>query len=265
MKSIIVSSSEPVVPWELVHLTDEDGNLPPQPLFLGQMGLVRELDNISSPSTIRVRDGRVRTIIPNYPDPDAKLPEAEQEFSFLRDTFAAQPVEPQEIAVRALLASGDFDLLHFAGHGAAPMTEILDAAVLLQGRVEQSGGQRKYLPATLDTKTVKAFAHLESPDNQPMVVLNACQAGRTGRRLTRIGGFADAFMRKGAGAFIATLWSVGDSPARTFTETLYSQLLKDVPLSEAAVLAREASRDEGDATWLAYVVYGHPFMRLVRG
>ena len=69
-------------------------------------------------------------------------------------------------------------------------------------------------------------------------------------------------MKGGAGAFIGTLWSVGDRPARIFSETLYSELLNSSNLAEATRKAREASRNAGDATWLAYVVYGHPHLKV---
>jgi CHAT domain-containing protein len=95
-----------------------------------------------------------------------------------------------------------------------------------------------------------------------MVVLNACQIGRANYKLTGIGGFAQAFLDRGAGAFVGTLWSVGDSPARTFTERLYSELLGGQTLAQASIAAREAARQAGDATWLAYVVYGHPHLRV---
>jgi hypothetical protein len=39
-------------------------------------------------------------------------------------------------------------------------------------------------------------------------------------------------------------------------------LLKGARLSEATVHAREAARSAGDATWLAYTVYGTPNARL---
>ncbi len=270
LKSIMVVSTEPFIPWELVHLVDPNDNLPPVPTFLGQMGLVRWLHNLPSycPTRIAVRDGRVRTVIPQYPLDEDRLPEAEQEFAFLRDNFRATAVVPQVRDVRQVLAAGDFDLLHFACHGATAVQQVVDGQIALQGRLETTmeDGKKvtRYIDAPLDAQLVRTFASFKS-DNRPMVVLNACQSGRAGHRLTGIGGFASAFLQKGAGAFIGSLWSVGDRPARTFTERLYSELLANAPLSDAAIAAREAARAAGDATWLAYAVYGHPLMRLARG
>ena len=70
------------------------------------------------------------------------------------------------------------------------------------------------------------FQHLfamlqDGEDHRPIIVLNACRAGRLGIQLTRVGGFAKAFICQGAGLFIGAQWSVGDTPARTFTEAPY--------------------------------------------
>ena len=95
-----------------------------------------------------------------------------------------------------------------------------------------------------------------------MVVLNACQVGRQDYQLTGIGGFAVSFLRRGAGAFVGTLWSVVDETARTFTETFYQTLLENKTTAEAALAARERARQANDATWLAYVVYADPYAKL---
>jgi len=73
------------------------------------------------------------------------------------------------------------------------------------------------------------------------------------------GGFADAFLRAGAGAFLGTLWAVGDALARKFTEAFYRELLAGKTLAEAAIVGRDAARSAQEATWLAYVIYGHPY------
>jgi hypothetical protein len=94
------------------------------------------------------------------------------------------------------------------------------------------------------------------------VVLNACESGRGNRGFAGIGGFASAFVKGGAGVFIGTHWSVGEGPSRTFIEAFYKTLAapdangKGVRLLDAVSKARKAARKKGDATWLAYVVYG---------
>lgn len=259
--SILVISEEPFIPWEMVHLKQPGKPLPKETIFLGQIGMVRWLYEAGfPPEQIEIRKNKSRYVIPHYPRPDFKLPEAEQESKFLEQKFQAKPIVPQPDRVRDFLSKGNsFDLLHFACHGNAESNNIASAQLVLEGRIEQE----KYIPAYLTTTDVEQHSNLKGTNNRrPLVVLNACQVGRTGNNLTGVGGFAQAFLKGGAGAFIGTLWSVGDSPARTFTETLYSELIDGSNLAHAAIQAREAARKNGDATWLAYVVYGHPHMKI---
>lgn len=74
-----------------------------------------------------------------------------------------------------------------------------------------------------------------------------------------MGGFAQAFIEAGAGLFVGSSWSVGDTPAFAFMNEFYAQFVDArKPLATAAAAARKKAREDGDATWLAYVVYGHP-------
>jgi hypothetical protein len=264
IESVMVFSEEPFIPWELLHFKQPGKPLGAETLFLGQRGLVRWLHNHGwPPEVLRFREGRCRYAIPNYPHPKYALPQAQMEAGFLAQRFQAAPVTPQPKEVRDLLAAGGaFDLFHFAGHGDASHEGIANAQLLLEGRVENGN----YLPAMLSATTVEQFAELRGADgsNRPVIVLNACRAGRQGYQLTSIGGFARAFLQRGAGMFVGALWSVGDQPARHFTETLYERLLAGDTLAAAVSAGREASRHAGDATWMAYAVYGHPLAKATR-
>jgi hypothetical protein len=262
--SILVISEEPFIPWELVHLKETPGgSLGGEVCFLGQMGLVRWLHGCGyPPSAVGVREGRARYIIPDYPDPGYKLPATQQERQYLEANFHATPIEPQPNPVReALKGPAAFDLLHFAGHGMAENDNIAHAQLLLEGRMENG----RFIPVYLTATTVEQFANLRAADpdaSRPMVVLNACQAGRAGYVLTRIGGFASAFLARGAGILVAALWSVGDDAASSFVRELYDRLRAGDELAKAVVDARQAAKDAGDATWLAYTVYGNPEAKL---
>ncbi len=256
IKRIMVIAEEPFIPWELVHLSQPGKPLSADTLFLGQMGLVRWLHEAGwPPDALSIRKGKACYVIPAYPHPDYELPEAQLEARFLEKKFGANKIEPKSSAVRKLLSQpGAFDLLHFACHGVAEQDNISNAQLMMEGRIESGA----YLPDYFSATTAEYHTNLKGDGNSPIIVLNACQAGRAGYKLTGVGGFAQAFLRRGAGAFIGTLWSVGDNPARSFTEELYDQLVKGAMLAEATVAAREKARQAGDATWLAYVVYGHP-------
>jgi len=264
---IVVLSTEPFIPWELIHLKDPDtGQLPAETWFLAQLGLVRWLwqpqtpgrySNVRLPERLQVRHARARYVIPEYPHPAWQLPAAAAERAFLEQHLNARSVPPHHAEVLALLRDPDgpegFDLLHFAGHGQASSHDIADAQLLLEGRMERG----QYRPEPLRV-TVAAQNFRVTSQPGPVVVLNACQTGRLGRQLASIGGFAQAFLGGGAGAFISSLWSVGDAPAGIFVQELYRQLLRGVTMAEAVKRAREEARRCGDATWLAYTAYAHP-------
>jgi hypothetical protein len=262
LKDLLVLSSEPFIPWELVHLKEPGQPLPNESRFLAETGLVRWLytaDSSFPPDTLYARDGQVSVICPHYADPKLDLPSARREAKFLDNLLGARLVPPGESEARKLLRSGDFDILHFAGHAHADSGEIANSKLLFEGRM---AGQT-YVPSSISATTVEQLARLAHQDgSRPMVVLNACQAGRLGAQMSSLGGFAKAFLDRGAGAFISSMWSVGDYPASTFVKTLYTELVRDQPISAAATTARQAARRAGDATWLSYAVYAHPRARL---
>lgn len=263
--SVQIVSTEPFIPWELIHLKNPaKKGMPEEEWFLGQMGVVRWLygagENGWPPETISVREGYARYVIPEYPDSRYELPEAEKEADFLKNKLHAKMLNAESGEVRKLISMpGSFDLLHFACHGTADQNNIGSSKLLMEGRIESSG----YVLDGFTETVASEFSNLvDENNNRPVIVVNACQTGRSGYKLTGLGGFANAFLLGGAGAFIGALWSVGDAPARTFIEALYCELLNGSNLSKATIKARQAAKDNGDATWLAYVVYGHPYLEL---
>ena len=142
------------------------------------------------------------------------------------------------------------------------MEHILGARVLLQGRKRGRTVEQQYLSATDVSENARWAPNGKAG---PVVVLNACQTGREGILLTTAGGFADAFLDAGAAAFVSCLWSVHQQPSRAFVEKLYDELLDGTPMALATSRARQAAREQGDATWLAFVVYARPDAVLTRG
>jgi hypothetical protein len=252
---LIVYTDEPYIPWELVHLKPPRGKRGTTPRFLASGGLVRWQLGSFPPPRVRVRRGRARSICPVYANPMFKNDVGLAEAGYLRDRFGAKPVTATPAGVERLLRSGEFDLLHFSGHGAASPDDISEAKVLLRGQRRGSTVREQYLSSNDVKQNVDWADHGVAG---PLVVLNACQTGRSGELLTTAGGFAKAFLDAGASAFVSCLWSVHEEPARVFVETLYDELLKGTQMSRASALARAAAREAGDPTWLAYVVYARP-------
>jgi hypothetical protein len=261
IESILVLSTETYVPWELLHLCDPTaGTLPSETIFLAQKGLVRWLHNVpAEPAKVKVRAGKIRHIVPDYPAQDWKLPATKAELDYLVQRFGSTTVGTSAEDLYALLEQQDaFDLLHFAGHGEAVSDEIEQAGILMEGRV--ADGQ--WLPDRARALVVRQLPRAPASTARPLVFLNACQVGRQGRTLGSLGGFASAFLSRGAGAFIGPLWSVGDHPAFTFGQALYDALLAGDTLAAAATKARNLAAQAADSTWLAYAVYGHHDARL---
>jgi hypothetical protein len=260
--SIEVVSTEPFIPWELVHVVAPGrASLAQAPeVFLGSLGMVRWLHGAGfAPTELRIRKGHVVCVVPEYPpDTDWELTETHREYEFLRRARGAKRADVDTNGFRDLVSRPDqFDLLHYAGHGLAEPDDVMNARIVLGVALDDDGNWRE---EKITSTTVEGFACLRRDDGpRPVVVLNACQVGRAGYQLTGIGGFAQAFLRGGAGAFVSSMWSVGDQPAREFTETMYRRLFAGDRLCDAVGAGRTAARDAGDATWLAYVVYGDAY------
>ena len=261
LKAVQVVAEEPFIPWELVHLKEPGKGLGKERHFLAEKGLVRWLHNEgAAPTSITVRRDRSYFVIPEYPHPDFELPAAQKEIPFLKKTFGSRSVEPKNTAITQLLsAPGKVDHFHFSGHGEAESKNAVFAQLMLGGTTD--GDQ--WTPRYLKSEVIAQTAQLVADDGaQPIVMLNACQIGRMGWRLTSMGGFAQSFIHRGAGVFVGSLWSVGDVPARNFSEAFYSALAKGKTLSEAATIGRAKARDAGDGTYLAFVIYGSPHATL---
>lgn len=278
LQSVRVLSDEPFVPWEIVYLEDPDphgsagGNA--GACFFAELGLCRWLWGAVPATHIRLRPGRLRYVVPHYPEPSHRLPSAEEKEETMLRELGAQKVVPHYREVTAVLQTGEFDLLHFAGHGGAESGQIVGAAVLLEGSFQSVNGSRCYVTEPLAATVVAQKAKLCGPDrNRPLVFLNACQVGKLGFNLTSLGGFAPAFLgaRVGvsrdvgqAGAFVSSLWSVGDQTASVFASAFYRAATVEggTTIASAATAAREAARAAKEPTWLAYAVYAHPNCRL---
>jgi hypothetical protein len=262
LKSILILADEPYFPWELVHLQPPGRPIQRQPRFLGQYGLVRwQILPFPEKPALRHRRGRVYSICPDYVDPTLDLPETLREAKFLKQKLGAKAVPATPSGVRDILRNREVDILHFSGHGFAQPLDVGDAKILLTGRDTGKRFAREYISA----KTVKARANLRGVDGAgPLVVLNACQVGISGVELSTLGGFARAFLERGAQAFVSCLWSVQEQPSRVFVETLYDRLLAGDAIGEAAVKAREAAHTPDDpATWLGFVIYARPDAKFV--
>lgn len=251
----VITSGETDIPWELVHVWDDlEDDLGG---FLGRAGLVRWVYNTPHPSELAVHPDRAFVVVARRADRSFELPGTGPEYDYLVER-GVREVDPLDAAsLGRLIGSGRLDLLHFCGHGRyaddpAPLREM----VLGTG----PGFSLTDLASALSASDAQPFG---TPG--PLVVLNACRLGQPPQTRSELGGFAETFLRGGAGAFLGCLWSVGDAPAADFVMTFYDRLHAGDTVAEATLAARRSARRAGDLSWLAYTVYAHPDARLTAG
>ena len=263
IKLIQIVTWEPYIPWELVRLRNPASDEIDE-RFLCEYGLVRTLSDEMPARTLSM--GRWAYLGASYPM--GSFPPVGAELDYFTtsapESLRGHGIKPEEItntrdAFYDALADGEFDVLHISCHAESAHQSIERASLIIGD--ETAPGESAPRMVEVDTITVEAEARLGQ--RRPLVFLNACETGRVGAVLTAWGGWPNVFLRKGAGAFVGTSWAVRDKPAALFSTTFYNELLGGKSLSEAASAARAAAKKLGDASWLAFKVYGHPRARRV--
>ncbi len=251
IESIQVITDEPWIPWEIMKPWRRSASgYEEDPFLCERYRFSRWLENRTFKAKNRVE--RAKLVVPTDTDLENTIPERDWIQAFgqrngLQVTYASQFEE-----VIASLERGGFDLLHFSSHGRYNPTYPNTSGVTLQEDIE------------LRPENVTGLAAAFGKSN-PLVVLNACQTGSQGFSLTRIGGWAAAFLDAGASSFIGTQWSVSDDVAYGFTQAFYERLGNGISLGRAVQEARLACRQTGDPSWLSYQLYAHPNSKIEFG
>ncbi|MCX7671026.1 MAG: CHAT domain-containing protein, partial [Anaerolineae bacterium] len=262
-KSLLITSDEPWIPWEIVRpfAVDRDGNvLYDDPPLCEMFRLSRWLAGPGTPDQVRLKQGA-------WVAPPGGAPAAEAESRYFQELHRRQWQVSLEgpltrvADVQARLQAKSVQLLHFACHG------NFDASNPDNSMVKLEGGY--FSPAQLDARMRAGLAAAK-----PLVFLNACHSGEIGFALTGLGGWASTLIGWGASAFIGSLWEINGKLAAQFAREFYDRLWgvnafegKPQPLGQAFHEARLAIKavDEANPTWLAYVLYGDPYGQVVLG
>lgn len=260
VQSVRIISDEPWIPWEMVRPYDDS------PLFeiidddflCLQFELTRWLAGSAVPPVSELRVRRLACIRTT-----TSLAKTDEERAFFAELATMQPgVQDASLelsaalAAEAFLEAGSVDLLHFAGHGFFDASQPNESALpfpdgTLLRPIDLQG------PLATRMKQVR-----------PLVFLNACSVGQQGFSLTRLGGWAERWVRGcECGAFVAPLWPVADTLALEFARTFYRALAAGETFGQAGRSARRRARDlaPGDPSWLAYSIYADANGRLVFG
>jgi hypothetical protein len=258
VKTWLIVSDEPWIPWELIK--PFDAGRPEDPIDDGFLGEQFQLTRWLAGDKVPALEIGVRRLTAIRTTED--LPQSEAEETAIRAAAGRPGIEVVSSAPTSLgtllgfLETGGSEILHFLGHGTFTAGQPDESAVPLPDL-------SSFRPTDLEGPLAARIGL-----DRPLVFLNACWGGQQGWTLTRIGGWAAQWVRAcGSGAFIAPMWPVRDQAALSFTTTFYEALARGATLGKAAQEARQKLQQErpGDPSSLAYVVYGHPNARVLLG
>ncbi len=249
VKSLLITSDEPWIPWEMIKPYRFNNGKEEQDLFwCEQFALSRWL---SGPGTA---DDFPAELLLTVAPTNTNLLFVQQEVAFfqklnsLRSSIACVPTISNVSDLQNYIREPKFSILHFACHGMFDTTLPNDSAIqLTDGAIRPS-----------DIRL--SFTNLRS-----LVFINACHGGRVGFSFTKIGGWAEKFVNARVGVFIGAMWEVNDELACQFAETFYTALLKDnLTVAQAFQKSRQAIREAAphNSTWLAYSLYADPEARI---
>lgn len=255
--SVMIVSDEPTIPWELVWPYDRGlKNDNPWCLTLQLSRWLRRdyqgNGNDTAAPTFQLKNMAI--LAPS----DSDLSGAAEEHTFLKDFCKknnitdVSPSKAISVEVKKLLEEVSYEWLHVAGHGKFSAESPESDSVL---QLEDGG--------VLAPESIIGLSELHIKEKCPVFIFNACQVGRQGWDITRLGGWANRLISTGAGMFLAPLWSVDDKSALLFITTFYNCLKKKDTVAEAVRKSREAAKKAGDLTWMAYSLYAHPNAKLV--
>jgi CHAT domain-containing protein/pimeloyl-ACP methyl ester carboxylesterase len=273
----VLDPTSAAIPWEMACLASNSPG--GEPRWLGLSGrLTRQFKTLLSQSVglIVPRNEKVRALViaDPAPEPQWQLPGARAEgravAKLLRDanrrSFGGTEIDivvdeyigPDEAGAADLVGkiiSGQYDLVHFAGHGDYNSDDPGKSGWVL-------GGSRFVTATDIDRMRKAPW----------LIVANACYSGavRQGEPYPsldvarRRASIAEAFMNRGTRNYLGTGWTVDDAQAESFAKLLYGQLLTNTSLGEAVSLARDGIfKEKVGATWGAYQFYGNPAERLI--
>jgi hypothetical protein len=258
VQTIQIISDEPWLPWELIKPYDDDGELLDHDFLCMQFDLARWFTPAGAPAAV-IPVESLAVVAPT----DSGLAAAQGERADLAALAQAtgavdlSPALPTRQAVLDGLLLGDerVRLWHFACHGDFDAAAPADSPLQLQNK-------ERLVP-----RDMVGPVQTRLKRDHPLVVFNACRVGQSGLGLTGMGGWARVLVQEcEVGAFLAPMWDVTDSLARTFAAAFYQATLRDPgrTLASAVSAARQALRQQAphDPTWLAYALYAHPNARL---
>lgn len=244
------------IPWEALYI---NGAFP-----AAEAGMSRkyEAQNLVVAKWLEERrlDRVLKVLLVVNPTEDLKG--AEEEGDRIKDILANQPgVVIEELrrheatysALRAAFRSGQYDVVHYAGHAFFDPVSRSRSGIVCHGRQVLSGAD------------IAGLERLPA-----LMFFNACESGRlrsqpkrkrgegTAARLETNVGFGEALLRAGVGNYIGTYWPVGDASAKAFGETFYQNIVNGQSIGAAMGQGRKQVEGLKSVDWADYILYGDP-------
>ncbi len=254
IRSILITSDEPWIPWEMIkpyRYNDEKGVREDELFWCQKFELSRWLSGPAPEDELPT--GIARSVAPSQ----VNLAAVQEEVRFIEELSTLNPaitgLAPfsDKVQVLDFVENSVFTLLHFATHGGFDATLPNDSAILLSG-------------GFLRPSDIHVRFGIQRP--RPLIFINACEGAQMGFSFTGLGGWADRLVNKAeVGAFAGAMWEVQDALALEFAKNFYTSLLhENQTIAKAFCIAREAVRktNPANSTWLAYVLYADPEARV---
>jgi CHAT domain-containing protein len=248
-------SDEPHLPWELMRPSSDDDSVVHQPLALQHI-VARWIDRYRGDMRNSVPAGSLVSVAPKYASARLALPRAQEEQKQVVQKLGATALAGTRDDLLRLLENGKplppVAVLHFAGHGAFSSDVAAASSIKLENGM------------TLTAVEVKRKEVLLGRACRTLVFFNACEVGATGSVFGEVGGWADAFLERRFGGFIAPLWAVEeDDSAQVAAELLDSIYAHHVPIGEALRAIRNKYADKSP-TFYSYLYYGDVTARIAK-
>jgi hypothetical protein len=253
LATIAIVSEEPFIPWELMipnRLVNGLYQRNDNPIGVDyDIGRWTDERIIAPARQIVLTDSHV--VAPVY-DGELALDQSAAEAAMVFAQYPGDPITPTDFeGLEAALGGVERSLVHFVCHGKDETSGL--QAIYLEGGDELSSAS---------ILSMKGVANIFAR-KRPVVFLNACEVGRGAPALVGLGGFVSSFIRLGATAVIAPLWSVDDGTAHAIAEEFY-RAVKERPGTPFSRIFREIrakayDRKIAEDTYAAYCFYGDPY------
>ncbi len=260
IRTLQVTSDEPWIPWELIKPYDyaDPTRLIDHDFLCLRFEMTRWLAGPGGPAgEIRVRRGACLEAARAPGEPPLRGAAGERRWisgQLLGKTPGVVDLTPQRAdreAVEGLLDGGGIQLWHLCGHGRSDLARPDGCEVVLADGWP------------LQPRDLAGARERHVARDRPLVFFNACRVAQQGFELTRLGGWAAAWVdRARCGAFLGPLWAVDDGSARAFAVAFYQALRDGATLGRAVKRAQQQLAPD-DAARLAYSVYGQPNARVL--